>query len=47
MYPRNQGVVRDEAWEPATSFRSHVRSFTESVGPTLNTITRDVNLIDL
>ncbi|XP_012534968.2 pleckstrin homology domain-containing family J member 1 isoform X2 [Monomorium pharaonis] len=47
MYPRNQGVVRDEAWEPATSFRSHVRSFTTSVAPTLNTITREVNLIDL
>ncbi|XP_050464436.1 pleckstrin homology domain-containing family J member 1-like [Cataglyphis hispanica] len=49
MYPRNQGVVRDEAWEPASSFRSHVRSFTTTVGSssTLNTITREVNLIEL
>lgn len=49
MYPRNQGVVRDEAWEPASSFRSHVRSFTTSVASssTLNTITREVNLIEL
>lgn len=49
MYPRNQGVIRDEAWEPASSFRSHVRSLTTSVvsSPILNTITREVNLIEL
>lgn len=48
MYPRNQGVVRDEAWESTPSFRSHVRSFTTSVASsTLDTITREVNLIEL
>lgn len=50
MYPRNQGTVRDEAWESASTFRSHVRSFTSSVVPatsTLNTIAREVNLIEL
>lgn len=48
MYPRNQGVVRDEAWELASSFRSHVHSFTTSVVPasTLDTITKEVNLIE-
>ncbi|XP_015585112.1 pleckstrin homology domain-containing family J member 1 [Cephus cinctus] len=48
MYPRNQGVVRDEAWEATPTFRSHVRSFKSSVVPssTLNTITREVNLIE-
>lgn len=49
MYPRNQGVVRDEVWEPASSFRSHIRSLTTSVvsSPILNTRTREVNLIEL
>ena len=48
LYPRNQGVVRDEAWESKPSFRSHVRSFTSSVttSNTLNSVTREVNLID-
>ena len=48
LYPRNQGVVRDEAWESKPSFRSHVRSFTSSVSTssTINSLTRDVNLID-
>lgn len=48
-YPRNQGVVRDEAWEPKT-FKSHVKSFTSSINNvttnTINTITKDVNLIE-
>jgi hypothetical protein len=50
MYPRNQGVVRDETWEPATSFRSHVRSLATSVvssSSTTNAATREVNLIEL
>lgn len=49
MYPRNQGVVRDEAWNNKASFRSHVRSFTSSVATssTINTLTREANLIDL
>lgn len=49
MYPRNQGVVRDELWEPASTFRSHVRSFATSVvSPSAtNAITREVNLIEL
>lgn len=49
MYPRNQGIIRDQAWEPASSFRSHVRSFTTSVVSTsskLNTVTREINLIE-
>lgn len=49
MVPRNLGTVRDEAWEPSSTFRSHVRSFTTSVVPssTISTITREVNLIEL
>ncbi|XP_033228081.1 pleckstrin homology domain-containing family J member 1-like isoform X2 [Belonocnema kinseyi] len=49
LYPRNQGVVRDEAWESKPSFRSHVRAFTTSIATssTINSLTRDVNLIDL
>lgn len=48
MYPRNQGIIRDEAWEPVSTFRSHVRSFTTSVvtSTALNTITKEVNLIE-
>ncbi|XP_078038654.1 pleckstrin homology domain-containing family J member 1 isoform X2 [Augochlora pura] len=26
MYPRNQGIIRNEAWESASSFRSHLYS---------------------
>ncbi|XP_076638630.1 pleckstrin homology domain-containing family J member 1 [Colletes latitarsis] len=48
MYPRNQGIIRDEAWEPKSTFRSHVRSFTTSVvtSAALNTVTKEVNLIE-
>ncbi|XP_066594431.1 pleckstrin homology domain-containing family J member 1-like [Prorops nasuta] len=47
MYPRNQGVIRDEAWSAAPSFRSHVRSFTTSIvaSPTISSITKEVDLI--
>lgn len=48
MYPRNQGVIRDEAWESTSTFRSHIRSFTATVSSsTIDTITREVNLIEL
>ena len=48
MYPRNQGIIRDEAWESASTFRSHVRSFTTSVvtSTAINTVTKEVNLIE-
>ncbi|XP_043581902.1 pleckstrin homology domain-containing family J member 1-like isoform X2 [Bombus pyrosoma] len=48
MYPRNQGIIRDEAWEPASTFRSHVRSFTTSVvtSTAINTVTKEMNLIE-
>lgn len=48
MYPRNQGIIRDEAWEAASTFRSHVRSFTTSVvaSTALNTVTKEMNLIE-
>lgn len=48
MYPRNQGIIRDEAWDSAPTFRSHVRSFTTSVVATtaLNTVTKEMNLIE-
>lgn len=48
MYPRNQGIIRDEAWEAVSTFRSHVRSFTTSVvtSTALNTVTKEMNLIE-
>lgn len=48
MYPRNQGSIRDEAWGSASTFRSHVRSFTTSVitSTAINTVTKEVNLIE-
>ncbi|XP_017890050.1 pleckstrin homology domain-containing family J member 1-like isoform X1 [Ceratina calcarata] len=52
VYPRNQGIIRDVAWEPASTFRSHVRSFTTSFSSSvvtstaLNTVTKEMNLIE-
>ncbi|XP_012258620.1 pleckstrin homology domain-containing family J member 1-like [Athalia rosae] len=48
MYPRNQGVVRDQAWQSVPSFRSHVRHLRSSVSTTtgINTVTREANLIE-
>ncbi|KAL2712414.1 pleckstrin homology domain-containing family J member 1-like [Vespula squamosa] len=49
MQLRNQGIIRDEAWEPASSFRSHVQSFTTSVVYTLarlNPVQKEMNLIE-
>lgn len=42
MYPRNQGTVRDEAWE-SPSFRSHVGPLQTS---TVKKPSKDVDLID-
>lgn len=48
VYPRNTGVVRDEAWKAVPTFKSHVRSLTNSVATssTINSIAREVNLIE-
>ncbi|XP_015516705.1 pleckstrin homology domain-containing family J member 1 [Neodiprion lecontei] len=48
MYPRNQGVVRDQAWENMPSFKSHVRNLKSTVitSSGINTLTREVNLIE-
>lgn len=47
MYPRNQGIIRDEAWGSVSTFRSHVRSFTTPVvtSTAITTVTKEVDLI--
>ncbi|XP_063982173.1 pleckstrin homology domain-containing family J member 1-like [Diachasmimorpha longicaudata] len=48
IYPRNHGIVRDEAWGHTSNFRSHIRAFT-STAPTIPSIvTKETkNLIEL
>lgn len=46
MFPRNRGVVRDEAWKTQSTFRSHIRSFT-TTAPASTVVSKEVNLIEL
>ncbi|XP_023247546.1 pleckstrin homology domain-containing family J member 1-like isoform X2 [Copidosoma floridanum] len=45
MYPRNKGIIRDEAWQDKSSFKSHIKSFA-FVAP-LSTIEASTTEIDL
>ncbi|XP_034936502.1 pleckstrin homology domain-containing family J member 1-like [Chelonus insularis] len=50
IYPRNRGVVRDEAWNSSSSFRSHIKSLTSStssLSSLSSVINKETNLIEL
>lgn len=48
MYPINRGVIRDEAWESKSSFKSHLKSFAQKSPPsTVENLRKEMNLIDL
>ncbi|KAK0181648.1 hypothetical protein PV327_003916 [Microctonus hyperodae] len=46
MFPRNRGVVRDEAWKSGSTFRSHIKSFT-TPSPVSTVSNKETNLIEL
>ena len=46
MYPRNKGVIRDDAWEAKPTFRSHIKSFTTISTTKVDTVPKEVNLIN-
>ncbi|XP_008544295.1 pleckstrin homology domain-containing family J member 1-like [Microplitis mediator] len=47
IFPRNRGVIRDEAWNTTTTFRSHIRSLTGSTSSLTSVINKETNLIEL
>jgi hypothetical protein len=48
MYPRNKGVIRDEAWGFKPSFKSHIKSFAlSSSTSTIEFDKSEENIIDL
>ncbi|KAG8041803.1 hypothetical protein G9C98_007107 [Cotesia typhae] len=47
IFPRNRGVIRDEAWNSTTTFRSHIRSLTGSTSSITSAINKETNLIEL
>lgn len=43
MYPRNEGFIRDEAWECGPSFRSHIKSSSTATLSRMNNMVDELN----